>query len=999
MRRIIACRRLASCVLAFTVLGVAPLAGAETTPVAFVDAPLDAPIDGITFSIRVGENYDERNIRLKVLVTARDESRRGIPREYAVQATLAAQTSHQWVSSLAANRDQHNIMPKYLGHLDFYGLPRGGSVPYRVEVRTSDGYRLMKEGRITISHRHRHFETHHRRLEQAKESVAKAKARLAEAERGSYDHYRAQHRYERAKLELASKAAGYGFADISMKTSAVAEYIGYFNKRAGALRPTDYTSGIPWADKLERDLSADMKSIAGNLFTLPPEDALPMLRSIRGQYQALRGTGQTAGFLRSLAGVVYEGTGSAARARSFLELSYTMSKQAAQRDGNDIKALARHLLPRDFGPVTLSRNEVQAKLCAAADDAAQQRRILARVTDREISQLTQKKLDHAEAEVARLRRQLTTIPGPGSGNARYTTYQRVRQTIASSFDVTDAAQRQARQAALSDFGDLVFVESDHSVHGDLKQALAWAIRDTGVTSVDSRVSLGRFIGASGDANEQMLKGLQLIDDLGEAGGAAEALREMTHANARLKTLLQEVRALPMNSPSQVQAARDAMAEVGRLLTTGGLSNSNLLRVQRALRVLPAEHAQRFAELHTSLDTLKRAHRGADWGVILDRVDGRFGYMTKLVAKGDGARLWASVQEAINTNSASAELGPFDRLLLGAAAMQAIGQYQEQVDAGKDWREAGYRAYMQFSVDVAFTLIPIAGLADLVAEVVSVGVIYAATGERGKYNLSDLTKDIVAVAIDLSAAASGRAGELVAFYWDQGGRPSALRQIPIEDIHAYLARVECRLSAIPMEVWDGRGTPEQLEQAQRLMGQRRVFRVLIRAHEAAGPEAWQTVTLRDQGYALHHPPRWEVTRADPFNPDYHTTLVSPRGGDPIQDEVFVRVITIPQDALQRQGRQARLIDPAAWFERESGGGPPPGGAILEAAHRGEIRGRPANLCVFTMRSPKSRQQIWLTVAEVVHRDSVVQIQAVCRVDQLEDHRRTLMDILQRIRFDR
>lgn len=979
-----------------------------------VDTPLDREVNGRTWTIRVAGSrgtedgsataYADMSVLLRVKTASGAPLM--MPYNYAIKMTVGDVTRYQWHGNKPVDRMERALSARRFGRLDFPGLAPGSSQPYRVEIRTSNGIRLLKEGTLKVAAQPPQHAAMH--LNRAADAMARAEASLAKAKPGTRKEYDANVSYAKALLGRATAQVKHAGAKPEAAWRDLQNTQDLMARLAEWPKPSDDRSTPDaWAARVASSWPRNCATIASAASSLFCSQSAGKIESLIPEIEKDGRTTTVAGYHKNIAVIRYSLTGSAAQTVPALERAYELfekderEKAARAKRAPIVRPLARQVLPHDFEPVTLTRNDVQAQLCDALEAVAKIRREMNFTDDRKVRDELREEIENGEAEATRLRELLATIPGP-SDTSRFAVYSRVRGTISRSFDVSRPDQVAAQKQALANFDDMIFVESDKSVHGDFKAALKLAMPETAWADKQPLVSYGEMIQSFGDNSEQILKAIQILVEHDSSTGALKRLRDVSRANEQIAGLHKATTFLKATNQEHLQQLPAILQKITDLVETGPLSPSNLALTLKEVRALP--EAQRQAadvkKAIDALDSMESLRRAPGLGGMAQRL--KAGMKYALALEGDDVKKIAgAVSETFEEMKFNRPhtFGPLDKIMLTASALQSAGMMSDMIERGVDPFEAGGRAAAPLLVDIAFTAVPIAGMIDIVSEVMFISLNFLWTGKVEKYNASDAVKDIVSAALDKWAAAAGASGEFYEYLFHGTDARLNLKQFKPEDVRRYLARVECKLAALPTDIYtkDGIAVNEDGKEAARLLRMRSVFRVLLRAQADAGIDRWRELTSLEFRYVLKHPPGWTLADRSEKNPTIHRKRVAPPGFDPIEGEMFVEVEVIPQQSLRAMNRRVTMVEPKLWWKEKLGGAELPDMELIQQPNRADRGGKPVNVIEFTATSPITKSKVWVIIYQAMHAGQSIELRIACPADRVATHREALREVVDKFIF--
>jgi hypothetical protein len=366
--------------------------------------------------------------------------------------------------------------------------------------------------------------------------------------------------------------------------------------------------------------------------------------------------------------------------------------------------------------------------------------------------------------------------------------------------------------------------------------------------------------------------------------------------------------------------------------------------------------------------------------------------------------WQRIKDTVNALEPLdrlEELRVIDKFMIATSMIQSIGDYVQRMERGEDQLEAFGRSLAPLCVDAVFTIIPVAGAADLVFEVAYISTRMLVHGDGDRRNISSTVKDLVQKGLDVWAATAWEAGELFAWVIDNPDGAAALRQIDPDDVRDYLARAECRLATLETDIYETRdfGATEEGAEALRLLRQRAVFRTLLRGQAEAGLDPWTEILDDEHRYLLSHPAGWSAENLSEAEPRIHRLRVTPEGLHPTRDHIYVEIQVVPPATMKALNRWATLQIPAFWWELRLGAPEMPELEFVEKPHRGERRGRPVNAAVYEADDQVGGERLWVSVQQVIHAEQSVEIRVVCKKDRLPEYRERLQEVASKIVFMR
>lgn len=994
-------------VLAITLIAALPAHADDGKAKAeYVDTPLGQAVDGKIWSIGfdeergVNDGVDRWDSIMDVKLQYRPGKRsRDLPYEdnYIIKMTIAERTRYQWCGDKKVERSEIGVSKRF-NRLTFQGLRIGTSHPYTIEIRTSSGMRFVKTGKITFGPKHsKHVANNPERV---REAIAQSIAAMNKETPGTRRHFDAKRRTFQHRLNLEIALVHDANADPSKAWEKMSKIFAEFHEHSASPQPgDDHLSAEDWAKYVADYQGFLIRTELNTHFDIPVPDSVGRATELFNQLvQGLEYKTDLTTYHRELAGLHYSFTGKAAPTLPHLLKAYDYTVQSTKDNAARLKLeyvhrpLAKHILPHDFEPITITRNEVQAQLCAAKQRALVARRIIASTKDRAERKEAAEALTLAKKDEKRLADLLGTIPGP-SQNPRWATHQRVRNTtIARSFDLADPEAVKARDLALARYDDLIYVEPDNSVHGDFKAALMIAMPEAAPQTRRPEFSFGQFVTISGDNLEQIGKALQLAEtkvDKTKAG--YKILNDIAGANKAIQDLLEATDSLRNTSPEHLHRVKVLMARAVAIAEDGMLSSKHLALALTEVNRLPAKELDNLKDAVDSLKELKKLRDSTSLAGIADTLKTGFKHANKIRAAD-----WTRIKEIIASTAKEAgsfELNALDKFVLVASAGQAVGSFIEQVDAGVDYREAGGRAFAQFGVDVAFTYFPMLGLVDMVTEVISVPMVRYTSGEWGKYNASDMTKDVLQYTLDIWSERMQDAGTLYEYTFHGVSTAGSLKNVDPDTIRLYLDRVECQLATFETDIYENKdyAASEPGKTAARLLRQRAVFRVLLRAHAEAGTDPWKVAHVNDHHYTISYPPDWKIADISLKKPFIHRHRITPPGFEGIDSELYMQIEIIPADSLKKMQRKATLPPADVWWEAMSGDAEIKQLTWIQEPQRAKRRGRPINLFELYAESPVSQEMIWLKRYAIIHADQLVEVRIVCPKKRLGEYQELLEEI--------
>lgn len=970
--------------------------------VAYVDTPLGQPVDGKTWLIEVDEElglatgvaWADSNMRVSLVYQSKGFIKK-LPSEvnYAIKMTIGERTRYQWRGNEKVEPSERDMSSRF-NRLIFQGLEIGKSHPYRVEIRTGDGKRFVKNGKITFGSKFGNFAIED--LESARKAVAFSTANLNKSEPGSMRFFNAKKKLLEYQAEAEAALVLNANADPAQAWSKMNKhYAEWENLITGPKPPDNRASDELWVKHVAQYKEKLILAQLEMHIDIPlPDSAKKATRLLNEIDPERMRSSERVMRLQQIAGLHYSFTGKASAARPQLLEAYDLVvKNEKERAINTKRAyehrpLAEHVLPTDFEPVIVNRNAVQAQLCAAKQRALLARRVIASSENRAERTEAVKALSQAQEDQERLSALLASIPGPAN-NPRLVTHQRVRNTtIARSFDLTDPDAVKARELALARYDDLIYVEPDNSVHGNFKAALRIAMPEVAPKRPAPLISFGEFVTVSGDNLEQIGKALQLAEGVDKTQGGYQVLQKLADASRTLEQLIEATGTLSNTSPEHMHKVKVLMSRAAALADDGVLSAKSLTLALMEVNRLPAKEIENLKDAVDALKNLKKIREGTSLAAVSERLKRGF-HLASTVSEADWKRL-KDIVTATAKEAGSFEMNAMDKFVLLASAGQAVGSFIEQVDAGVDYREAGGRAFAQFGVDIAFTYFPLLGLVDMVSEVISVPIVRYTTGEFGKYNLSDMTKDVLQVTLDVWAERMQDAGTLYEYAFYGVSTIGSLKNVAPDTIRMYLDRVECQLATFETDIYDSPtfATSEPGMTAARLIRQRAVFRVLLRAHAEAGGDPWKVAHVNNHLYTISYPPGWTLTDRSDQNPLIHRQRVTPPGFVALDSEIVMEIEVIPAESLKVLNRKAALPPAEAWWNSVIGDTKLKQMKWIQEPASSKRRGRTINLIELTCESPVTKDITWVKAYQIIHAGQVVEVRIGCPEKRLGEYKELL-----------
>ena len=429
----------------------------------------------------------------------------------------------------------------------------------------------------------------------------------------------------------------------------------------------------------------------------------------------------------------------------------------------------------------------------------------------------------------RLARALAETPCAGGAlvepDPRFARVEAHRRKLRGS---SETAEERTRR--IDDYEDRIYVEDDGTVHGDLRSAWAFAMRDTGLRVPDN----------AGSGGDQLLWARTAVDWLANSyqlGGAAKELRD---AHAVLDGFVQAIEGLDPSAPDffkQRRALRGGFLDrVQKLLDSGILAEDRISDLLAALEKAGGT-SKRVQEARTRLQKLRSLTMGLGReflprlaaalgaGAELPAEDAqRFRNMTRasarqifgsLVEKGAGLRFQAS--------PAWSQMSRLDRGLLSLSIANTAADVVTRTSAGMPVGEAITRGVVDLTVELAIAGLPITAAAEIGSQVLFNG--YAlVTGDAShtERTLSATAKRGAQTALDYLASGSAHLGHgwqvMTRNLAGEPGIAETLAGVDRGRLQRSLAQVEDRLDATAP------GAPEEAQ----LMRMRLVFRQLLRA---------------------------------------------------------------------------------------------------------------------------------------------------------------------------
>lgn len=382
-----------------------------------------------------------------------------------------------------------------------------------------------------------------------------------------------------------------------------------------------------------------------------------------------------------------------------------------------------------------------------------------------------------------------------------------------------------------DYGDKVHVEEEGTVHGDVQDAWAHALRDTGMTRPATP--------------ESGLADLKRAKDLADWLGGFAELAELAGASKRIQDFIHAVEALDPSAAdffAQRRALRDAHFQgLEQMIEKGLLSEGKINELLKALQGMGSGSLQvglakkRLRELRGFANNLRayslpsiRAALAAGEG-FSDAVKARY----RAAASQSLRQLAAGWSVEGRTLSASARAGwkqmsKLDKGLVFLSLGASIADVVEKTEAGMAASEAVARASVDLAIDLAIGGFPLTAAAEMGTQVLFTSAsVY--TGDQGYSDatLSNTSKWVAGQVFDGIAAGAAGLGHgwvvMTRALTGEPGMPEILAGVDFPRLRRSLSHVEDRLDAVAP------GDPSEAT----LLRMRQTFRELIRAIQQGG----------------------------------------------------------------------------------------------------------------------------------------------------------------------
>ncbi len=383
-----------------------------------------------------------------------------------------------------------------------------------------------------------------------------------------------------------------------------------------------------------------------------------------------------------------------------------------------------------------------------------------------------------------------------------------------------------RQRRRDWYDDKIYIEPDGTVHGDVRDAWANAMRDTAMTRPKPQ-TFGEW-----------LLSLQSILDSKDFADWLSAFREanqMREATNTIDEFIKAMQSIDINTMKKVdfyqrrREIRQMLVKMSEALENGMLSPSRLRQYIEALQKSGSDTRQTREQIRTLqrlLDTSKDAKNmwrssSAAWNVARELGDDMVRSYHAFVSG-------SATQVAQRLDNHFAQMSKLDRGLLLLSVAAATAEAVDRMNQGEAASEAIARSSVNFVIDLAIAGIPITAAAEMTTQILFNSYAYA-TGDEAvaQAALSNTTKWVAQQALDDVADRAAYLGEasiaLERIVFNEPNVGEILGNVSFERLRQSLSRVEDQIDALPP------GHPDE----PRLMRMRETFRILIRAKQQEG----------------------------------------------------------------------------------------------------------------------------------------------------------------------
>lgn len=424
----------------------------------------------------------------------------------------------------------------------------------------------------------------------------------------------------------------------------------------------------------------------------------------------------------------------------------------------------------------------------------------------------------------RLQDALNQTPCGGTGGA----VDPNREIIDRHRDQLDklSESEEERQRRRGWYDDKIYIEPDGTVHGDVRDAWANAMRDTAMTRPKPQTF-----------GEWLLSLQSILDskDFADWLVAFKDANQMREATNTIDEFIKAMQSIDINTMkradfySKRREIRQMLVKISEALENGMLSPSRLQQYIEALQKSGSGTRQTREQIRTLqrlLDTSKDAENmwrssSVAWNVARELGDDMVRSYHAFVSG-------SATQVAQRLDDHFAQMSRLDKGLLLLSVASATAEAVERMNQGQAASEAIARSSVNFVIDLAIAGIPITAAAEMATQIMFGSYAYAtgdeavaqaALSNTAKWAAQKALDDVVDRAVYLGEASI--ALERIVFNEPDIGQ--ILDNVDYGRLRQSLSLVEDRIAALP---------PGHADEA-RLMRMRETFRILIRAKQQEG----------------------------------------------------------------------------------------------------------------------------------------------------------------------
>jgi hypothetical protein len=380
-----------------------------------------------------------------------------------------------------------------------------------------------------------------------------------------------------------------------------------------------------------------------------------------------------------------------------------------------------------------------------------------------------------------------------------------------------------RQRRRDWYDDKIYIERDGTVHGDVRDAWANAMRDTAMTRPKPQTF-----------GEWLLSLQSILDskDFADWLVAFKDANQMREATNTIDEFIKAMQSIDINTMKKVdfyqrrREIREMLGKVSEALDSGMLSPTRIQEYIDALR--KSESGTR--QTHEQIRTLQRLLDSSQDGKNMWRSSSALWNVSSTLAA-DAAESYrrfvsgSATQVAQRLDDHFARMSRLDKGLLLLSVASATAEAVDLMNQGQAASEAIARSSVNFVIDLAIAGVPITAAAEMATQIMF-GTYAYATGDKGVSDatLSNTTKKVTEWALDQVANAAVYAGEasiaLERIVFNEPDIGQILDNVDYGRLRQSLSLVEDRIAALP---------PGHADEA-RLLRMRETFRILIRAKQ-------------------------------------------------------------------------------------------------------------------------------------------------------------------------